>query len=199
MTMGFCETILIAFGVSIDAAAVSASGSLCPGKYSKRHCAFNAALFFGGFQFFMPLAGFYAASFLTGFADKFDNIIAFILLTMVGGKMIWESCRKEDDKNSCPMGEFFSPVHLIIPAVATSLDALAIGAGLAFADKPIWFPSAAMGIVTAAVSATCVMFGKKLAERKSNMADKLAVTGGVVIILIGVKILLQHFELIPLF
>ena len=97
------------------------------------------------------------------------------------------------------MGEFFSPVHLIIPAVATSLDALAIGAGLAFADKPIWIPSAAMGIVTAAVSATCVMLGKKLAERKSNMADKLAVTGGVVIILIGVKILLQHFELIPLF
>lgn len=194
MIMGLSEILLIAFGVSIDAAAVSASGSLCPGKYTKRHCAFNAALFFGGFQFFMPLVGFYAASFLTGIVDRFDNIVAFVLLTVVGGKMIWESYHKEEE-NSCPLGEFFSPGNLIIPAVATSLDALAIGASLAFADKPIWIPAAAMGIITAIVSAACVLLGKKLSERKSKIGNKLAAAGGAAIILIGLKILLQHFGL----
>ncbi len=194
MIMGLSEILLIAFGVSIDAAAVSASGSLCPGKYTKRHCAFNAALFFGGFQFFMPLIGFYAASFLTGIVDRFDNIVAFVLLTVVGGKMIWESCHKEEE-NSCPLGEFFSPGNLIIPAVATSLDALAIGASLAFANKPIWIPAAAMGIITAIVSAVCVLLGKKLSERKSKIGNKLAAAGGAAIILIGLKILLQYFGL----
>ena len=199
MIAGISEILLIAFGVSVDAAAVSASGSLCPGKYSKRHCAFNAALFFGGFQFFMPLIGFYAASFFTEAFAKFDDIIAFVLLFAVGAKMVWENCRKEEEKKACPLGEFFAPVNLLLPAIATSLDALAIGASLAFANKPIWIPSAAMGIVTAAVSAVCVILGKKLAERKSKIADKLAIAGGVAIILIGFKLLFQHFGWIPSF
>ena len=198
--MGITEILLIAFGVSIDAAAVSVSGSLCPGKYSKWHCAFNAALFFGGFQFFMPVCGFFAANILTGFVEKFNHYIAFILLLIVGGKMIWENLQNDPEKSSsCPLGEFFSPVNLLIPAIATSLDAMAIGAGLAFAGKPIWIPSTAMGVVTALVSILCVFIGKKIADKKHWLSDKLAVIGGIAIILIGVKILLQHLNIIPVF
>lgn len=198
MGISITEILLIAFGVSIDAAAVSVSGSLCPGKYSKWHCAFNAALFFGGFQFFMPLGGFYAASILTGFVEKFDHYIAFILLLIVGGKMIWENLHNNPEKeNSCPLGDFFSPANLVVPATATSLDALAIGAGLAFAGKPIWIPAAAMGVITASVSIICVIAGKKISDKKHGTSGKLAIVGGAVIILIGIKILLQHLDIIP--
>ena len=200
MGISISEILLIAFGVSIDAAAVSVSGSLCPGKYSKWHCAFNAALFFGGFQFFMPVCGFFAANILTGFVEKFNHYIAFILLLIVGGKMILENLQNDPEKSSsCPLGEFFSPVNLLIPAIATSLDAMAIGAGLAFAGKPIWVPSTAMGVVTALVSILCVFIGKKIADKKHWLSDKLAAIGGIAIILIGVKILLQHLNIIPVF
>lgn len=195
--MSIAEILLIAFGVSVDAAAVSVSGSLCPGKYSKRRCAFNAACFFGGFQFFMPLAGFYAAWL---FADKFaafDHFIAFFLLSFVGGKMIKESFGMDEEKKDCPLGEFFSPANLLLPAVATSLDALAIGAGLAFSSFSIWIPAAAMGIITAIVSACCVILGKKLSTTLPE--GKLTFAGGCVIILIGIKILLQDLGVIPQF
>ncbi len=198
--MSLIAILLIAFGVSIDAAAVSVSGSLCPGKYSKRHCAFNAACFFGGFQFIMPLTGFFAAELLSGLVEKIDHFLAFFLLLFVGGKMIWEACQGENsEKNSCPLGEFFAPKNLFIPAVATSLDALAVGAGLAFANSTIWLPAAMMGIITGAVSFICVIIGKKLASSKPGAAKKLSITGGVIIILIGTKILLQDIGIIPLF
>lgn len=197
--MNFAEIILIAFGVSIDAAAVSISGSLCPGRYSKRRCAFNAALFFGGFQFLMPLAGFAAAGLFTVATNRFNNCLAFILLSFVGGKMIWEACKTDDDeKKSCPMGEFFSPLNLLLPAVATSLDALAIGASLAFSGDKIWLPAIAMGIITALTAGACVLLGKKLAASTTGMSKRLTIAAGAAIILVGIKILLQELQLLPL-
>ena len=192
--MGIAEIILISLGVSVDAAAVSVSGALCPGKYSRWRCAFNAALFFGGFQFFMPLAGFYAGSWLTDLFDvrSYDHYLAFVLLAIVGGKMIKEGLdQKEADGKSCPLGEFFSFGNLFLPAVATSLDALAIGGGIAFTRSGIWLPAAAMGLVTALTSAVCVISGKILAQKFSSCSGKLTAAAGVVIILIGVKIMLS--------
>ena len=196
--MSITEILLIAIGVSLDAAAVSISGSLCPGKYSKRRCAFSAACFFGGFQFFMPLIGFFAAAFFTDKAEAVNHYIAFALLTFVGGKMIWEACQKAEDEESCPLGEFFSARNLFLPAVATSLDALAIGAGLAFSNSPIWLPAAAMGIVTALVSAICVILGKKLASGNIN-GKAMTICAGSVIILIGIKLLFQALGWLPEF
>ena len=197
--MGISEIILIAFGVSIDAAAVSISGSLCPGKYSKRHCAFNAACFFGGFQFIMPLTGFYMAGFLSGAVGKFEHLIAFALLTLVGGKMIWESLHTSRETSSCPLGDFFSAKNLIVPAVATSLDALAIGAGLAFSGMQILYPALGMGVITAFVSALCVILGKHLAEKKVFNEKIMGSAAGTVIILIGIKLLLQKIGWLPQF
>ena len=120
--MIIAEILLIALGVSIDAAAVSVSGSLCPGKFTKRHCAINAALFFGGFQFIMPLIGFFTAGIFSHAVRHFDHYLAFALLLFVGGKMIFEACRNEKADNSCPLGEFFSARNLIIPAIAPATE-----------------------------------------------------------------------------
>ena len=197
--MTVTETLLIAFGVSIDAAAVSVSGSLCPGKYSKRHCALNAALFFGGFQFIMPLTGALTAKFLSGTVGHLEHYIAAALLAFVGSKMIADACRQTESGESCPIGEFFSPRNLLIPAIATSIDALAIGAGLYFSGENVFIAAIFMGIITAAVSIICVLSGKHIAAKSSWNVKKLTISGGVVIIAIGIKILLQYLQIIPAF
>ena len=197
--MSFWEIILIAFGVSVDAAAVSVSGSLCSGKYSKRHCAFNAACFFGGFQFFMPLIGFFSAGILTATLETIEHYIVLILLGIVGGKMIYEACRIEKNQETCPLGEFFSARNLLLPAIATSLDALAIGAGFAFSNNSVWLPAAAMGIITAIVSGVCVIMGKKISASRIANEKVMTICAGSVIILIGVKLFLQALGILPEF
>ena len=197
--MNFTEILLIAFGVSIDAAAVTVSGSICPGRYSKWHCAINAALFFGIFQFFMPLIGFYAAGIFTGILSCVDHYIAFLLLLFVGGKMLYEALNKKAEGKTCPLREFFSAKNLFLPAIATSIDALAIGAGLAFSGKSICLPAISMGVVTAVISALCAIIGKNLANSRIINEEKFTAAGGVIIILIGIKILLQDIGVLPSF
>ena len=189
--MNWLEIILIALGVSVDAFAVSVGGAMGCQKNSWRNGC-NAALFFGGFQFLMPVAGFFAAALLTGFVEKYDHWCAFILLALVGGKMIFEGLKKEENKEEpvvCQL-DFFSPLKLFVPAVATSLDALAVGGSIAFAGNTIWIPAAAMGIVTGIISFGGVELGYKL---KSFGCEKvMTAIGGVVIVLIGLRILLGH-------
>lgn len=188
--MALWEILLIAFGVSLDAMAVSAAGSVCPGRFSRRHCALNAALFFGGFQFVMPVAGFFAAGLLTGVIAEIDHYVAFVLLVFVGGKMIRDALSAEKDPEKCPVGEFFSAGNMILPAVATSLDAMAVGAGIAFAGNQIWLPAAAMGVNTGIISALSVYAGKKIEQKFGS--GKIGVVGGAAIIAVGVKILTEH-------
>ena len=187
--MRFYETLLIAFGVSLDAFAVSAAGALT----SRRKTIVNALLaagFFGGFQFLMPLAGFFAAAALHGAVERYDHWIAFLLLAAVGGKMIFEGVRGERRKEDSSEGEFFDWKLMWIPAVATSIDAFAVGAGLAFADAPILWPAAAMGIVTGAVSACGVWLGARLGALAGVRV--MSVAGGCAIVLVGANILRSH-------
>ena len=144
--MNVVEALLIAFSVSLDAFALSVSGALTCRRGETAMCALKAAGFFGGFQFFMPLAGFFAAALLEDAVEKYDHWIAFALLAAVGGKMIAEALRggENSEKPSAAAG-FFRCRNLIVPAVATSIDALAVGAGLAFSGSPILVPAAAMG------------------------------------------------------
>ncbi|MBR2345654.1 MAG: manganese efflux pump [Lentisphaeria bacterium] len=186
------EILLIAFGVSIDAAAVSAAGSACPGTFTRKHCAWNAALFFGGAQFIMPVAGFFAAGTVRGKLAAVDHYAALLLLCFVGGKMIWESwCSRNACENArCPLGgDFFAARNMFVPAVATSLDALAVGAGIAFAGNSIWIPAAAMGIVTGICSALSVYAGKFVMKKCGSWYFGIA--GGIAIIAVGVKIFLE--------
>ncbi|MBQ6352189.1 MAG: manganese efflux pump, partial [Lentisphaeria bacterium] len=141
-----------------------------------------------GFQFFMPLAGFGAAASLREIVAAFDHWIAFGLLALVGGRMILDGWRGGGERPGG--GEFFEFNRMWIPAVATSIDALAVGAGLKFSGAPILVPAAAMGVVTAAASAAGVCFGKSLGKLAGTRA--LSVAGGVAIILIGANILREH-------
>ncbi len=186
--MGIVEILLISFGVSIDAFAVSTGGSLCKPYLSRRIQALNAALFFGTFQFIMPVAGFFLAGLAMNLVRCIDHYVAFALLGFVGGKMIYEAIRNDDEQVACKTGsDFFAVKNLFVPAVATSLDAMAVGAGFAFSGRPLWIPAISMGIITGIVSAFGVMLGCRL---QNIIPQKyLSIAGGTAIILIGVKIL----------
>ncbi|MBQ9803973.1 MAG: manganese efflux pump [Lentisphaeria bacterium] len=186
------EILLLSLSVSIDAAAVSAAGMTCAGNFSRRHCAVNAALFFGGFQFLMPVAGYFAAAMVSQTVKSFDHWVAFALLTFVGGKMIYESWRPGDgETDKCPAKGFFAVSNMWLPAVATSLDALAVGAGLAFAGNTgIWIPAAAMGIITGLCSSGSVYLAQKIVKMCGSR--HVGTAGGIAIVAIGVKILFEH-------
>ncbi len=192
--MSFFEVFLIAVGVAVDAFAVSVSGALCDRSGRLWRNAAYAALFFGGFQILMPLIGFFTAKLLCDIVAAADHWLAFLLLGAVGGKMIFEGIKPETQtqKNTgkCVSHDFFAPGALLIPAVATSLDALAVGAGLAFAGRGIFIPAAAMGVVTALVSMCGVVLGRKIGAFAGERLMMIA--GGCAIVLIGVKILLEH-------
>ena len=187
--MSVWEVLLIAFSVSLDAFALSVAGALTSRRKTV-HNALLAAGFFGGFQFFMPLAGFLAASLLHHRVEVCDHWIAFSLLAFVGGKMVYEGIRGEQDDEKPHTSEFFDWKYMFVPAVATSIDALAVGAGIAFSGDPILVPAAAMGIVTGLVSAAGVCFGRQLGKLAGVRV--LSILGGTAIILIGADILRRH-------
>ncbi len=195
--MSFFAILILAVGVSIDAFAVSVGGALCDRTGRRFRNATNAALFFGGFQIIMPVVGYYAAWLLAEPLAAIDHWLAFLLLGFVGGKMITEGVRlktelPEEECQNCPP-DFFALKALFIPAVATSLDALAVGASLAFAQNEIWVPAIAMGVVTAIASAFGVLLGRKLGVLAGERV--MMIVGGSAIVLIGAKILLEHLEL----
>ncbi len=185
--MSVWETLLLAFSVSLDAFALSVAGALTSRRKTV-YGALMAAGFFGGFQFFMPLAGFFAAASLQSFVAAVDHWIAFLLLAFVGGRMIFEGVTGGGER--LRDGEFFEFRRMWIPAVATSIDALAVGAGLAFSGVPILVPALAMGVVTAAMSAAAVYLGRRLGKLAGERV--LSVAGGAAIILIGANILREH-------
>lgn len=187
--MALVEILLISFGVSIDAFAVSTSGSLCKPLLPRRIQALNAALFFGIFQFVMPVAGFFLAGLAMDFVRSVDHYIAFALLGFVGAKMIYEAFFEADQEVCCKIdSDFFAVKNLFVPAIATSLDALAVGAGFAFSGRSLWIPAAGMGIITGLVSAFGVMLGSRL--RNVIPQKYLTIAGGCAIIIIGAKILI---------
>ncbi len=188
--MSVWEVLLVAFSVSLDAFALSVAGALTSRKKTF-HNVLLAAGFFGGYRFFMPLAGYCAAALLRHWVEACDHWIAFALLAFVGGRMVYEGLRGGAKEGETPrVSEFFDWKHMFVPAVATSIDALAVGAGIAFSGDEILVPAAAMGIVTGAVSAAGVCFGRQLGKLAG--ARILSIIGGSAIILIGADILRRH-------
>ena len=185
------EVLLISLGVAIDAFAVSTSGSLCKPFLPRHIRALNAALFFGIFQFIMPAFGYFIANLAIDLVRSIDHYVAFALLGFVGGKMVWETLKGECEADVCDpnaKSDFFAVKNLFLPAIATSLDAMAVGAGFAFSGRPLWMPAASMGIVTGIVSAFGVVLGSRL--RTIIPQKYLTFAGGCAIILIGTKILI---------
>lgn len=187
--MSLFEIMLLAVGVAIDAFAVSVSCGLAEKKLKYRY-ALMAGVFFGGFQIFMPLAGWVFGSLFLGLISAYDHWVAFILLLFVGGKMLYEAFKNEDDSDSevIPTSPF-SLNNMCLLALATSIDALAVGASLAMVKTDILLPALAMGVVTFMLSFAGVVIGTvfgHLFERK------IEIIGGVVISFIGFKILIEH-------
>lgn len=182
--MGFWELLVIAVGVSMDACAVSVCKGLSVRSLKPRY-ALSVALWFGGFQALMPLVGYFAGS---GFADlvaDYDHWITFVLLAIIGGNMIKESF----DDDSCQLESDFSFRTMLMLAVATSIDALAVGVSFAFLKVNIWMAIMVIGLTTAAFSCAGLVIGNQFGCRYRSKAE---LAGGIILVLIGLKILIEH-------
>lgn len=180
--MSLVELFILAVGLSMDAFAVSICKGLSLGKISKKHMAIAGA-WFGGFQALMPLIGYFLGSFFADMITKYAHWIAFILLVIIGGNMIKEALG-EEEKVDASMGA----KEMFLLAVATSIDALAVGVTFAFLKVAIVPAVSFIGCVTFVCSAIGVKIGSIFGSKYRSKAE---LCGGIILILIGLKILLE--------
>lgn len=190
--VGFVELFLIGVGLSMDAFAVSICKGLGMSRLNMRQAAV-ISLFFGGFQALMPLIGWALGSQLTDFITPIDHWIAFGLLAFVGGKMLWDAFHEDDEDEGVQADEKLDLKELLMLAIATSIDALAVGITFAFLQVAIVPSIAIIGLTTFVISFAGVAVGHFFGARFEKPAT---IVGGVVLILIGVKILLEHLGVI---
>lgn len=182
--MPLFNLIVIAISLSLDAAAVSAAnGAHHPRMSGKK--AFKIAFFFGLFQGLMPLAGWFIGWQLSGLIFAIDHWIAFFLLFLIGAKMLFESAKSEDDKST----DIKNNKILLLLSVATSIDAAVVGVSFGFIDINIFWAAFVIGIITFVISLASVYIGKRFGERWGKKAEA---AGGLCLIFIGIKMLLQH-------
>lgn len=183
--MDFITIFIIAVGLAMDAFAVSIASGAAYKHLHLRHT-LRIALFFGGFQAFMPLIGALAGLSFREYIADYDHWLAFIILVAVGGKMIYESFKiTEAEKNYSPS----NILVLLTLSVATSIDALAIGITLSLVAVSIATAVTVIGVVTFILSYLGVMIGKRFGHVFEN---RIEAVGGIVLIILGVKILLRH-------
>lgn len=182
--MGIAELLIIAIGLSMDAFAVSICKGLSVKKVRPSHVV-KTGVWFGGFQALMPLAGYFLGVSFAGFVSSVDHWIAFILLGIIGGNMIKESSHK-DEEIADPD---FSPKTMLAMAVATSVDALAVGVSFAFLKVNIWEAVLMIGVTTFVFSGAGVLIGNFFGARWKSKAE---FAGGFILIAMGLKILLEH-------
>ncbi len=192
--------LLVALGLSMDAFAVSISSGICIPDLKPRH-AIRAALAFGLFQFLMPLGGWFLGGAFKALIQGFDHWIAFGLLCFVGGKMLLEglehrrkaahpeACEDDETEVAGKRRSILDPLGLLILAVATSIDALAVGLSYSILGSPILLPATVIGLVTFVLCLGGCEFGKRLGARFEAWAE---VAGGLVLLGIGAKILIEH-------
>ena len=181
--MHFAELFLIGVGLSMDAFAVSICKGLSVRGLKPKH-ALLAGLYFGGFQFLMPVIGWLLGYRFEAMIQSVDHWIAFGLLSLIGGNMIKESFGSEDE-----LSDDFGVKTMVLLAVATSIDALAVGVTFAFLDVKILPAAGLIGVTTFLLSAAGIFIGHVFGMRYKARAERL---GGVILILMGLKILLEH-------
>ena len=186
--MTLVELFILAIGLSMDAMAVSICKGLSVSKAEKKHMLI-VGLYFGGFQALMPLLGYWLGVNFQSFVESVDHWIAFVLLGLIGLNMIKESREDEVDE----LDAQFGPASMIPLAIATSIDALAVGITFAFLKVSIIPAVSFIGITTFTLSAVGLVIGNKLGARSKSKAELL---GGVVLICMGTKILLEHLGFI---
>ena len=182
--MGVIELLVLALGLSMDAFAVSICKGLSVPKLQAKHCLI-CGVYFGGFQALMPLIGWALGIRVQSMITNIDHWIAFVLLAVIGANMIKESFSKEEE---CPDASFGFKTMLTL-AVATSIDALAVGVTFAFLDVSIVPAVLLIGATTFVCSTVGVKIGNVFGNRFQSKAEFL---GGLVLIAIGLKILIEH-------
>lgn len=181
--MSLIELLFIAMGLSMDAFAVSIGKGLSVCHLRPRH-SMSVGLWFGGFQALMPLIGYALGASFASLVSDYDHWIAFILLGVIGGNMIKEAFSKEE--KSAPD---FSFKTMLVMAIATSIDALAIGVSFAFLGVNILTAAIVIGLTTFCFSVAGIRIGNLFGCRYKSKSEFI---GGVVLIIIGAKILLEH-------
>ena len=181
--MGTWELFILAVGLSMDAFAVSVCKGLSVKKLRPKHMLI-AGLYFGGFQALMPLIGYFLGVQFQSLIQDFDHWIAFVLLSLIGANMIKESRESADELN-----DSFGVKAMLPLAVSTSIDALAIGVTFAIQEVNIWVAIAVIGSITFVLSAIGLKVGNVFGAKYKSKAELF---GGAVLILMGIKILLEH-------
>lgn len=178
--------VILAFGLSMDAFAISVTNGMCYRNISLRKLSFSCAAAFGFFQGLMPVLGYLVGSVFSKLIERYDHWIALFLLSLIGGKMIVEAVKGNGDPEYCPR---FSGRTLAVQAVATSVDAMAVGVSFAVIGVNILFA----GLTIAAITFVCCLAGV-LAGRRFGLflRGKAELLGGVILILIGLHIFIEH-------
>ncbi len=185
--MTFTEILLFGTGLSMDAFAVAVCKGLSMKRFDVKKC-FLIALFFGGFQALMPFIGYMLGNTFEQYITEFDHWVAFVLLAYIGIKMIREAFEK-DDECGCCKEESINIKELFVLAVATSIDALAVGITFSFyPDINIFESITVIGITTFLLSWGGVMAGNKFGSRYKQKAE---ISGGIILVLLGAKILFE--------
>lgn len=180
--MGILDLFILAVGLSMDAFAVSVCKGLSLGKIKPKHMCIAGA-WFGGFQALMPLIGYFLGSFFAEMIEKYDHWVAFVLLAIIGGNMIKESFGKDEKVDSS-----MDVKSMLLLAIATSIDALAVGVTFAFLQVQIVPAVSFIGMITFIFSAVGVKIGSLFGTKYKSKAELF---GGIVLVLIGIKILLE--------
>ncbi len=186
--MDILTLFFLAVGLSMDAMAVSISDGLCFRKL-RRSGFFLIAFAFGLFQGLMPTIGYFAGQTFSVYIKEFDHWIALILLGFIGGKMILESISQMRHPEEVAEERIFTGRLLIVQAIATSIDALAVGIGFAVLDINIWAASGFIAVTTFLFSALGVWIGRRFG---SFLQEKAELLGGLILVSIGIKIFAEH-------
>ena len=187
--MGFLELFLIGVGLSMDAFAVAICQGLSMTRIKWGH-ALTVGLYFGGFQALMPLLGWVLGSQFSGYIQQYDHWVAFVLLSFIGGNMLKEGFSKDTETTDSSFGVS----AMAVLAVATSIDALAVGITFALLpDVNIIAAVCFIGAITFIISGIGLKVGNVFGLKYKNKAE---IAGGIILILIGIKILLEHLGVI---
>ncbi len=186
--MNLADIFLIGIGLSMDAFAVAICKGLCMKRLDYRQ-SLIIALFFGGFQALMPFIGFYLGTFFESYITKFDHWVAFLLLAYIGFKMVMDAVKNEEESIVCPVDGSLNVKELLLLAIATSIDALAVGITFSFYDDTNIFADVlVIGVTTFVLAFFGVVIGNKFGTRYKKKAE---IAGGTILMLIGLKILLE--------
>jgi manganese efflux pump family protein len=183
--MNFLEILLISLSMAMDAFAVCLGAGAQEQTVGPRPT-FRLAFHFGLFQFLMPIIGWFAGATIERYIAAYDHWIAFALLAFVGGRMVYSGFHSEQDVEKDDPSRGWT---LVLLSIAVSIDALAVGLSLGIVGVTIWVPAVVIGIVTGLVSWLGLRLGNKLGEK---FGQRMEIIGGIVLILIGIRILLGH-------